>query len=100
MGQMLISVVFKVLNALASIILAPIFAVASIIIPDFSTYVSSFNTWLSYGLMYINFFIDLFMIPRAPLIAVCTLALAILTFNVTLRVVGLIISVYKNLKPL
>lgn len=99
MGQMLISVVFKVLNALATLLLSPIFAVASLIIPDFSTYVGSMNTWLGYALTYFNFIIDLFMIPRGPLIAVATLGLGILTFNVTLRVVGLSIAIYKWFKP-
>lgn len=99
MGQMLISVVFKVLNALASIILAPVFAVASLIIPDFSVYLSSMNLYLGYILHYFNFIIDFLLIPRAPLIAVATLGLGILTFNITMRVVGLSMAIYKWFKP-
>lgn len=99
MGQMFINLIFNLLNALATLLLSPIFAIASLIIPDFTTYVGSINIWLGYGLTYFNFFVDLFMIPRAPLIAVCTLALGIISFNVTLRVVGLSVAVYKYFKP-
>lgn len=99
MWNAFISVIFKVIAWITTLILSPILAIVSVLIPSYSTYIGYFNSWLGYGLTYLNFFIDLFMIPRAPIIAVMGLGLGIITFNITMRVVGLTIAIWKYFKP-
>lgn len=99
MGQAIVGFIFNLLAQLASVILAPIFLVVSLVIPDFSSFLESMNLYIGYGLTYINFFIDLLMIPRTPLLIVVTMWLGIFTFNISLKAYAFVLAVYKTLKP-
>lgn len=99
MAQMLINVVFWILNFVANIVLAPIMALVNTVIPSFSTFIGAMTSVVSYGLTYVAFFIKLFMIPTPALLLVVTFGFAILAFNVGVRSAGLVLQVYNYFKP-
>lgn len=99
MGQMLIDVLFTVLNFIANIFLSPIAAAINTVFPALTAFFTSVTTFIGYGLTYISFFVKLLMIPTAPLVALVGFFVGIFAFNLTLRVVGLGMAVYKWFKP-
>lgn len=99
MGEFLVNFIFGLLASLAQIILSPIFLLVSLIVPDFSQYLESMNLFIGYALTYLNFFIDLFMLPRTGILIICTLWIGIFTFNISLKAYAFVLAVYKTLKP-
>lgn len=99
MGELLVSVVFRILNFIGGIFLKPIYALVSTIIPALTNFFSYFITFINYGLVYTSFFVKLLMIPTAPLIILVGLCVGIFAFNLTIRVFGLGLGIYKHLKP-
>ena len=99
MAQMLINIVFWILNFVAGIVLNPILSIVSTLIPSFGSFVSSILGFVNYGLTYVAFFIKLLMIPPVPIILAVTLGVTILTFNMSVRAAGLVMAVYNYFKP-
>lgn len=99
MGQILVNVVFRILNFVAGVFLNPIYSIVSGIIPGLTNFFNYFNTFIGYGLNYVTFFVKLLMIPTAPLVTMLGLCVGIFAFNLTIRVYGLGLGIYKALKP-
>lgn len=99
MGEMLVSIIFKVLNFIASVFLTPIFSVINTIIPAVGDFFSSIFEFIGYGLQYVGFFVKLLMIPQGLLITLVGFFVGIFAFNLTIRVVGLGMAIYKYFKP-
>lgn len=99
MGELLVSVVFRILNFIGGVFLNPIYLLVANIIPSLTTFFSYFVTFINYGLIYTSFFIKLLMIPTAPLVILMSLCVGIFAFNLTIRVFGLGLGIYKHLKP-
>lgn len=99
MGQVIVDVIFKILNTLAGVFLNPIFSLISVIVPSLAQFFTSILTFVNYGLEYISFFIKLLMIPTAPLITFVSLFIGVFVFNMTIRTVGLGMAIYKYFKP-
>lgn len=99
MGQLLVDVVFKILNFIAGVFLNPIYTLLSGIFPALTDFFSYFITFMNYGIQYTSFFIKLLMIPTAPLVIFIGFFVGIFAFNLTIRVFGLGLGIYKALKP-
>lgn len=99
MGQMIVNVIFTVLNFIANIFLGPVVSLASSLFPALGEFFTSILTFIGYGLEYVSFFVKLLMIPTAPLAALIGFFVGIFAFNLTIRVFGLGMAIYKYFKP-
>lgn len=99
MGQMLVNVIFTILNFIANLFLAPVIKAATALIPSLASFFNAFTTFIGYGLQYTGFFVKLLMIPTAPLTVLVGFFVGIFAFNLTIRVVGLAIAIYRWFKP-
>lgn len=99
MTQLLINLVFGILNFIANVFLSPIFSGISTLIPELGTLFSGITTFLGYGIQYTEFFIKLLMIPTWLTDIVLAFWSAIFIFNTTIRVVGLGMAIYHWFKP-
>lgn len=99
MLQILIDAVFSILNFVASIFLGPIFKGISVLIPSISDFIVSIGTFLGYGLQYVDFFVNLLMIPLPILTIFIGFYVGIFAFNLTIRVFGLGMAIYNYFKP-
>lgn len=100
MFNIVIQVVFKLIQILGGILIAPVFAIASPLLNliGFSAFVTDIIVFVDYSLTYVDFIIDIFHIPRVALSLVLGLGATILTFNVTLWAFTLIKNVYSFIK--
>lgn len=98
MGNLLIKVIFSILNFLSGIFFLPLKPIL-LLVPSLSTFFTSIVNFMNYGLNYLEFFLKLLMIPKGVIVAVFTFGLAVFTFNMTIRVVGLGMSIYHYFKP-
>lgn len=99
MADLLIKVVFSILNFISRIFLSPIISVVSSVIPVLTNFFTGFLTFINYGLQYTSFFIKLLMVPKAPLVVLITFFVGIFAFNLTIRAVGLGMAIYHYFKP-
>lgn len=88
-----------ILNFIAKIFLNPIYSAISTIIPGISDFFTSIMTFIGYGLEYTSFFVKLLMIPQGILVTTVGFFVGIFAFNLTIRVVGLGMSIYHYFKP-
>lgn len=88
-----------VLNFISRIFLGPIFTGISAIVPSFTQFFASVLQFFSYGIQYLTFFTKLLMIPQSLMVIFFGLAVGIFTFNITIRVVGLGVGIYRHFKP-
>lgn len=98
MGNLLIKVIFSILNFLSGIFFLPLKPIL-LLIPSLSTFFTSFVNFMNYGLNYIDFFLKLLMIPKALVITTFAFGLGIFAFNMTIRVVGMGMAIYHYFKP-
>lgn len=99
MGQVLVDVLFFILNTISNFILSPIISAVVSVIPALGSFFQAFFTVASYFANFLGFLLDLFMIPRWIFTSVILMGFGILAFNTTVRVVGLAMAVYKWFKP-
>lgn len=99
MGQMLVNVIFKVLNFVAGIFLYPIYSAISSLIPALSTFMTKVLQFISLTTEYVTFALKVFMIPSVCYVPLFTLAAGIFAFNITVRVYGLGMAIYNYFKP-
>lgn len=98
MANLLIKVIFKVLNFLSSIFFLPIKPIMTLI-PGLASFFTAITTYMGYGLNYIDFFLKLLMIPKSVVVTAFSFSLGIFAFNITLRVVGMGMAIYHYFKP-
>lgn len=100
MFNIIIKVVFKLIQILGNILIQPIFFIASPLLNliGFRTFAGSILEFVEYSLTYVDFIIDIFHIPRAALSICLGLGATILVFNVTLWSFTLIKNVYSIVK--
>lgn len=99
MAQLLINVVFKILNFIADLFLSPIFSAISTVLPSVSTFFSSILSFLNLIFTYMNFIVNFVMIPKSLLITFVGLWVGIFAFNLTIRTFGLGMAIYHWFKP-
>lgn len=99
MGELLVSVIFKILNFISNLFLGPVFTAIGSAIPELTTFFSSFLTFIGYGIHYTSFFVKLLMIPTVPLITLISFFVFIFGINLSLRAIGLVTAVYHYFKP-
>ena len=100
MLQMLINVVFTILNTIANIFLAPLLLIFNFLnitwLSDVLNAISSvFNIFFNYFI----FFVDLLCIPRNLLEIVFGVILGIFAFNTSVRTISFITACYRAFKP-
>lgn len=98
MANLLIKVIFGVLNFLSNVFFLPIKPILALI-PGLNTYFVYITTFINYGINYIDFFLKLLMIPKFLIITAFSFGLGIFAFNITLRVVGMGLAIYHYFKP-
>ncbi len=98
MFNMLMNFVFTLVGKLGDIILSPLIAGISVLIPDFSSFVSSILQFINYGFTYITFFFKLLMIPGECLQVLVTVATASLAIITIVRSYTLIVKIYNYFK--
>lgn len=99
MGQMLVDVIFKVLNFVAGIFLTPLYSALTSIIPSLSVFFTKVLQFISLTTQYVTFAMKVFMIPPICYIPLFTLAVGIFAFNLSIKVIGLGMSIYHYFKP-
>lgn len=98
MGQMIVNVLFTILNFIANIFLAPIFNLATVLIPSLSIFFTKVTSFITLVLTYFSFITKLLMIPPFLLNSVAALSITIFTFNLSIRVYGLALGIYRYFK--
>ena len=100
MLNIVVSVFFKLLSIIASIILYTIVAILTPVMSyfGFNDFTSSIVSYIQIAFSYANFFIVALHIPKAPLLLVVSICGVIWTFTVTVRAYIMVTSVYKAIK--
>lgn len=99
MFNMLMNLIFTLIAKIGDIILAPLVAGLSVLIPSFSDFYSYIIEFINYGFTYLVFFFKLLMIPKACIEIVVTVGLAALSIMTIVRTYTLIVKVYNYFKP-
>lgn len=98
MANLIIKVIFGILNFLCSIFFLPLKPIMALI-PGLTSFFTAITTFIGYGLNYIDFFLKLLMIPKSLVVTVFGFGLGIFAFNLTIRVVGMGMAIYHYFKP-
>lgn len=99
MFSMLMNLIFTLIAKIGDIILAPLVAGLSILIPSFSDFYSYIIQFINYGFTYLVFFFKLLMVPKACIEIVITVGLAAISIMAVVRTYTLIVKVYNYFKP-
>lgn len=99
MFNMLMSLIFTLIGKIGDLVLTPLVAAISVLIPGFSTFVTYIFQFIDYGFTYIMFFFKLLMIPKACIEAMVTVATASLAIMTAVRTYTLIVKIYNYFKP-
>lgn len=99
MFNMLMNLIFTLIGKIGDIVMAPLVAGISALIPSFTDFLSSIIQFINYGFTYIVFFFKLAMIPKACVEIVVTVALASLSIMTIVRTYTLIVKIYNYFKP-
>lgn len=100
MLKILIKAVFKLIELLGSLLVAPIFALINPFLSalGLQTYYNSFTTWFTNIFSYFNFAVAMLHIPRVALAVVFSFGATIFTFNISLRAIALVQAIYRTVK--
>lgn len=99
MANLLVSVVFGILNFISRVFLGPLFALFNSAFPVLTSFFSSILLFIGYGLQYTAFFVNLLMIPKTLFIATISFFIFIFGINISLRVIGLASAIFHYFKP-
>lgn len=99
MFNTLMNLIFTLIAKIGDIILAPLIAGISVLIPSFSSFLNYIVQFINYGFTYITFFFKLLMIPKPCVELVVTIAFASLSIMTIVRTYTLIVKVYNYFKP-
>lgn len=98
MANLLIKVIFGILNFLSNIFFLPLKPIMALI-PGLNSFFTAITTFMGYGIQYIDFFLKLLMIPKSLVVTTFSFGLGIFIFNITIRVVGMGMAIYHYFKP-
>ena len=102
MFNIIINVLSYLISIVLSIVLAPVTLLLNALTLatniDFNVFFTSINQFISYGLTYFNFFIDLLCIPAPLFVIVLTFNIAMLTFYLGFQAVSLFLRAYNAFK--
>lgn len=91
--------IFKIIGFLANIILTPLFALVSILIPSTAEYIDNMDYFINYGIQNIAFVGKFFMVPSSLFKLFFTFAGSLLVGFVAVGVVRLSMKIYETFKP-
>lgn len=98
MADLFVNAIFTVLNFISKLFLTPVLAIVKLF-PSLATYFAYIIQFFEMVFEYIGFALKLFMIPQGLVITLLGLMSGIFAFNITIRVVGLGMAVYRYFKP-
>lgn len=101
MGNVIINVVFKIIGVIANIVTLPLQGL-SVVFPATSVITDIFSSIafvLTKALQGLLFWLDVLLVPKWIFVAFISFGLGIFAFNLTIRVVGLILATYHYFKP-
>ncbi len=93
------NLIFKIIGFLANIILTPLFALVSTLIPSTAEYIDNIDYFISYGIQYIGFAGKFFMVPSSLFKIFFTFAGSLLVGFVAVGVIRLSMKIYQIFKP-
>lgn len=93
------NLIFKIVGFLANIILTPLFALVSTLIPSTSEYIDNIDYFINYGIQYVGFAGKFFMVPSSLIKVFLTFAGSLLVGFVAVGVVRLSMKIYEIFKP-
>ena len=99
MLSILINFIFTILTAISNIILTPLFALISVLIPSFIDFTGAMSQFLNNAFEYFMFIFKLFMIPQICITSIITLAFGYVTTVTIIKTYNFIVSTWKTLKP-
>lgn len=99
MFNTLMNLIFTLIAKIGDLILSPLIAAVSLVIPSFSDFVSYIVQFINYGFTYMTFFFKLLMIPKECIEILITIAFASLTIMTAVRTYTLIVKIYNYFKP-
>lgn len=99
MLQILVRGVFYILSGIASIVLTPILAAISIVIPDFTNSVNAVTSWVTTGLTAVPFLIKLLGVPLEAVAFFFSYWALIFGISLTIRAIIFIKNIYQTFKP-
>lgn len=94
----IITGLFNLIAKLGDLILSPLIAVVSALIPNFTTFYSSIVYWLGQGFQYIGWAFKLICIPKECMLLVYTTAFTYMAIVLGIRVYILIVRIYNKFK--
>lgn len=98
MADLFVNAIFTVLNFISRLFLTPVLAIVNLF-PSLAIYFAYIIQFFEMVFEYIGFALKLFMIPQGLVITLLGLMSGIFAFNITIRVVGLGMAVYRYFKP-
>ena len=99
MFSMLMNLIFTLIAKVGDLVMSPLIAGISLLIPSFSSFITYILQFINYGFTYLVFFFKLLMIPKECVEIVVTVALASLTIMTLVRTYTLIVKIYNYFKP-
>ena len=96
---MLMNLIFTLIAKVGDLVMSPLIAGISLLIPSFSSFITYILQFINYGFTYLVFFFKLLMIPKECVEIVVTVALASLTIMTLVRTYTLIVKIYNYFKP-
>lgn len=99
MANLIVSVVFGILNFLASIFITPLVTFFTNVIPDISNLFTGILALINYGLTYTGFVINLLMIPKSLIVLLIGLTIGIFGVDIAVRLISLAMAIYHFFKP-
>lgn len=79
--------------------MSPLISAISLLIPDFSIFISYIVQYINIGFTYLTFFLKLLLIPKQCVMLVITIAFASLSIMTAVRTYTLIVKIYNYFKP-
>lgn len=100
MLNLVVKILFKLISIIVGVVLTPIIAIISPIMSvfGFSEFIPYILQFLNTAFTYFNFFVVAFHIPIAPLILIISICGVLITFNISMRAVLMVMSVYSTYK--
>lgn len=98
MGQLLVNVIFGLLNSLSTIIIAPIMALLSVFIPSLANLVENFTNFISMFWVYFRFVLKLMCVPSPYLLTALALNVGFWTFVLAYNTYRLMLKIYDKFK--
>lgn len=99
MLNILIKAIFFIIAKIGDIVMTPIMAVVSLILPSSIDFFDNIFTFLENGFRYMTFFLKLLLIPNTCVNVVVFVFSAYITLETGIRAYNLIVKIYDRFKP-